>query len=391
MKRYILSLFVLLCCTFAIAQTTPVATVTDAYVDGNAAIKSAGLSDLLVVHVAHLNTWLKAHPGASIKQLRLFISSLEIDGSAPIGWDESGDDVNLKYLLQRNEANNKTWNTLLGYPGFGADFFYLRVSVSVGNSGQEPLPTKVNAFNFVRIYRNWFWGCMVFLALYFWLLFWCATKTPMLRDTPADLTPLGITGLKAGATPYSLGKVQMAFWFSVVLASYVFIWLITDNYELISTGTLVLIGIGAGTGLSAVSIDSNKVQATIKKIQDLRANQSTLRETTEQLKAMLPAAGVAEKIQFNQTVDGEMTASINELIAELKVTKDNFLNDLLTDANGISFHRLQMVVFTVVLGLVFLYSVWANLTMPDFSATLLTMQGITAGTYLGFKFPEKQG
>jgi len=42
------------------------------------------------------------------------------------------------------------------------------------------------------------------------------------------------------------------------------------------------------------------------------------------------------------------------------------------------------------LGLVFIYSVWADLTMPSFSATLLTMQGITAGTYLGFKIPEKQ-
>jgi len=28
--------------------------------------------------------------------------------------------------------------------------------------------------------------------------------------------------------------------------------------------------------------------------------------------------------------------------------------------------------------------------MPEFSATLLALQGITAGTYLGFKIPEKQ-
>jgi hypothetical protein len=50
-----------------------------------------------------------------------------------------------------------------------------------------------------------------------------------------------------------------------------------------------------------------------------------------------------------------------------------------------------MVTFTAVLGFVFLYTAWATLTMPDFPATLLTLQGITAGTYLGFKIPEKQG
>jgi hypothetical protein len=30
------------------------------------------------------------------------------------------------------------------------------------------------------------------------------------------------------------------------------------------------------------------------------------------------------------------------------------------------------------------------LSMPEFSATLLALQGLTAGTFLGFKIPEKQ-
>ena len=67
-----------------------------------------------------------------------------------------------------------------------------------------------------------------------------------------------------------------------------------------------------------------------------------------------------------------------------------FLSDILSDANGISFHRLQMFVWTLILGLLFIYSVWMRLSMPEFSATLLALQGITAGTYLGFKIPEKQ-
>jgi hypothetical protein len=71
-------------------------------------------------------------------------------------------------------------------------------------------------------------------------------------------------------------------------------------------------------------------------------------------------------------------------------TSKNFFDDILTDVNGSSFHRLQMLVWTLVLGMLFVYSVWKRLSMPEFDTALLALQGITAGTYLGFKLPEKQ-
>jgi hypothetical protein len=230
---------------------------------------------------------------------------------------------------------------------------------------------------------------MVIVLIYYVVLFTYAKRTPMLRDAPADLTPLGIPGLAAGNAPYSLGKVQMAFWFSIVVTSYLFIWLITDNYELITSGTLVLIGIGAGTALGAVSINNSKSAGAIKQIQDLQAEQANLKQAIALLSAA-PGPGVDGKIAYDNFLDNQLSAKINKLIDSLREGKDNFINDILTDENGISFHRLQMVSFTLVLGLVFVYSVWADLTMPNFSTTLLTMQGITAGTYLGFKIPEKQ-
>ena len=50
-----------------------------------------------------------------------------------------------------------------------------------------------------------------------------------------------------------------------------------------------------------------------------------------------------------------------------------------------------MLAWTAILGLVFVYSVWERLAMPEFSATLLSLMGISAGTYLGFKgVAEKQ-
>jgi hypothetical protein len=44
-----------------------------------------------------------------------------------------------------------------------------------------------------------------------------------------------------------------------------------------------------------------------------------------------------------------------------------------------------------VLGLVFIRSVLLQLVMPDFDTTLLGLMGISSGTYIGFKFPEKLG
>ena len=41
------------------------------------------------------------------------------------------------------------------------------------------------------------------------------------------------------------------------------------------------------------------------------------------------------------------------------------------------------------LGAVFVWSVYRNISMPEFDASLLTLMGISSGTYVGFKFPEK--
>jgi hypothetical protein len=66
----------------------------------------------------------------------------------------------------------------------------------------------------------------------------------------------------------------------------------------------------------------------------------------------------------------------------------DFLRDILSDAQGVNFHRFQIVAWTVVLAFVFGKQVYDNLAMPDFDPTLLALQGLSAGTYLGLKIPE---
>jgi hypothetical protein len=62
--------------------------------------------------------------------------------------------------------------------------------------------------------------------------------------------------------------------------------------------------------------------------------------------------------------------------------------DILSDANGVSFHRFQMAAWTVVLGVIFILQVYKVLAMPTFDGSLLALLGISAGTFLGLKVPE---
>ena len=64
--------------------------------------------------------------------------------------------------------------------------------------------------------------------------------------------------------------------------------------------------------------------------------------------------------------------------------------DLLAENDVITFHRFQIFVWTLVLGIMFVSNVYSELAMPQFSATLLGLLGISAGTYVGFKIPEQR-
>jgi len=45
--------------------------------------------------------------------------------------------------------------------------------------------------------------------------------------------------------PYNLGRSQMAFWFFLIYASYIVIWLMTDALDTITASLLGLMGISA--------------------------------------------------------------------------------------------------------------------------------------------------
>ncbi len=363
---------------------------------------SAGIGDDIIITVLHFDNLLKSAK-TNHQNIGLFIDGRKITSIQPTDGAPDRDSSTFQYELDRNNTNDKIWADILGSPSIGKEFFKKHVKVSVGLENGYAIKIANSAtmedgtdFSLIRIHDGWFWACSVIVILYLYLFISMVQKRGLLRDRSIDLSAIGIVN-NGSSNPYSLGRCQMAFWFTLTVVSFFFIWLITDAYNIISTTVLALIGISAGTSLSAAVIDNNKSTDLLNQTLAVQEEAAKLTISIPALQSSIanpPIGAIVADLQSQLATQQARAAQIPTLIANNKAlltpqSSKGFLNDVLADANGISFHRLQMFVWTFVLGLIFIYSVWKSLSMPDFNATLLALQGLTAGTYLGFKFPEK--
>ena len=366
----------------------------------------------------------------SLKNLTLYLNGRPIKNLA--GTPEAGDA--LVFKLRRNVEAGPEWAALLGGPKWGESRRTVDVAVGPNATGAtfaaiKNASTKIE-LTLIRwpkfIVAGLGWLIMAFL---FWRL---TVASDILRDRDVFATSSGAAlpapnspptgGLRAqvdamvsttikmlfqkapkGLPPYSLAKCQMAAWLFVVVTSFLFIYLITFDYnDVLTQEAVMLIGIATGTTLGAAVIEVGKQASAQTDRQALETERAPLDtrvralETREQaLTAAQPqdqaaiaqnAAELAAARQKRDEVDQKL-ARMGD--AKTRTSKD-FLSDLLTDANGITLHRFQMLVWTVILILLFLIEVHRTLAMPKFDGTLLALMGISAGTYLGFKIPERQ-
>lgn len=234
--------------------------------------------------------------------------------------------------------------------------------LSVGFSSRGPIPSDVIGFKIEAVEDVWRNSWYALAAGLLVLLVWAGRASDMLR-VPGDLSlpakPDGTSPRKA----YSLARVQMAAWFYAVLITYLFIYLATGALDTITSTVLGLMGISAATGLAATVVD---VGTAVTAPAVAAAPGAALPG------AAAPAAGAAAI-----PVAG---APRNEW----------FLKDLLHDGSGLSLPRLQIAVWTLVLLFIFGRAVYQTLAMPEFSGTLLGLMGISGGTYIGFKPPDKK-
>ena len=228
---------------------------------------------------------------------------------------------------------------------------------------------------------SWFWILLLFVVMMAILLYLAATSDLLRYTLAAQPTP-------PQRSPFSLGLVQMAFWFCLSLAAYVYICLMTRQAHVPMGSVLGLLGISATTGLAAVFVDKQKSAAA----DTLAAERAALTARVRDLSSAQVTPGSTVEAELLQKKN--RLAQVEALLAQmpsdsLPATSKGFLTDILSDGENVSFHRFQMVVWTIVLGVIFVWSVYRDMTMPEFDASLLTLMGISSGTYVGFKFPEK--
>ena len=301
-------------------------------------------------------------------------------------------DNKLHFKLEMNKDTRALWVDLLGAPEFSlteAEFKRRATLASVGLAGQSPYAGK--EFDLIRVDMWWLNACAFGLIALLVLTIWLGHESDLLREAGPD--PKDVNG-KTVRKPYSLARCHLAFWFYTVVVAFIMIFLVTKGLE-VSATALAIIGISGTTFLAAALIDNNTDTERPVVQDDLAAQRSKLAGEVTELNTKITALNAAN--QATAALDDEVKSKSDQMkeidakVAKIKAPRisQHFLHDILTDsANNYSLHRFQMVVWSLVMWMVFLYSVWHDLTMPEFSATLLGMMGISNATYLGFKVPE---
>ena len=147
-----------------------------------------------------------------------------------------------------------------------------------------------------------------------------------------------ILRISSDNSPFSLSQSQLAFWTLVVAISYLYIFAVTLEIPALNPNILILLGISIVTTGAARLIDDNKPEGQLK-------------------------------------------------YTEAK----GFFRDILSDNNGISIHRFQIVVWTMISGFIFVRAVIFDQKILVIDDQMLTLMGISSAAYLGLKIPENNG
>lgn len=382
----------------------------------------AGPNDYLFLEVINHSEWLRQANKSPDDPLVLYLDGQPLLSLHPVFFSEweqsvpagSGGNKGMRtnrissfgVRLEQNKANQEVWKKLARSPGLT---FERPMEVSMGSLDGRKMPSWVypmpeaekSPFFLVILTKGKLrLGLAVIGAalLAFVMLAW---KTGILRDPNLPLRP-------DGTKPFSLARAQMAFWFFLVIGSYFFLWLLSGDADTLNASTLMLIGISAGTAVSSAVIDASRRRDPYEKVVDQGHPPRRPREIAAALEADLRK--VEEEFQSLQETEAASRRK-ESLLAEAEVRRKEYLTerrklleeqisyfrsspgaaallDLLGDDGITSFHRFQMCVWTIVLGIIFVTEVWTKMAMPDFNATLLGLMGISAGTFIGFKIPD---
>lgn len=212
------------------------------------------------------------------------------------------------------------------------------VNLTFGYTSKETIENSFNVeLDFIRTKDKLAGYIILFAALIIFFI----TAWTLMNDNKKILRDNG-TDVKIA--PFSLARTQMAFWTIIILISILWIWYKSGEFVAITTQVLILLGISAGTTVTANLIDKSDLEnpKIKKRLQD----------------------------------------------SDQEKDKKGFFENIVSDQKGLSIHRFQNVIFSLAIGLYFLYEVFKNQKIPTLNEELMVMMGISSGTYLAIKKGE---
>jgi hypothetical protein len=359
------------------------------------------LNQTVEIEVEGLARWAK-QKGNDYREFVLVVDGNELEGLKPALVHNGS---RLKFDLARKDVNEKIWDLILSRKTRG--FAFEREAPVTVRHEDVAVDGEYSA-SLVIVNRGWMYFFLVLFGASILAFTRMARKSDILRVPGAQPEGVDHKG-RPNRKRYSLARAQMAFWFFTIIISYVFIWLVTDDMTCLTTSVLGLMGISAATGLSSAAVESGKkgeqenlrrLSEDEKKGREVEAEE--LRKKVEKMPRTAAGADVSCVNDRRVELESSLAAAekeieqheqkIKKISERLKTPVSNgFINDILSDDNGLSFHRFQMFAWTLVLIIVFFSQVYRMLTMPDFDTALLALMGISSGTYIGFKLPSQQG
>jgi hypothetical protein len=199
--------------------------------------------------------------------------------------------------------------------------------------------------------------------------------------------------------PYSFSRWQLVWWTFIILATFISVIIATGKIPDFTQSTLILLGIGSITTVTASLIDISD---------DDNANAAAAANTVVAVAAppappVPPDPAVADAAPVAAPATIVMLTPPVPLKAQ-DIKRANFLLDILSDKNGISIHRLQAFIFNLVFGLWFIYTSVQNIklintltlqqiidgVMPVVSNNDLILLGMSAGLYAALKTTENK-
>ena len=271
---------------------------------------------------------------SAAKAVYLFIDEVRTPSSMDVYTSDSKDTkdnkdgwtwkaLNIRAPDDAGAADGKLWRQILGGTPFGGSRY-----VALGLGDKEGTLPRTDAVIVEKVkLRVYHWPLLVAGALGLALmaagLIGLGWDTGLLRDTPPPAA--------TAPAPFSLARVQFAWWLFLVIGGYLYVWLVTGQFiGVVTTGVLALMGISGVSGLAAQVIDP--------------------------------------------------TPNPN--------ASQGFLRDIMSENNTFVLQRVQMAAWTLILGVIFLWTALTSFSFPNFDPNLLVLAGIVNGVYLGFKFKQ---